>query len=105
MQHPEPGWKRLILLLLHWAIIVNFLVEMAYSSYIIFYVIAPSDSGPLFERVLTMPHEDMVTRRLYATEFWIATAGLSIYLALTEFLPRKIATILNRMATTQTNTA
>ena len=32
--------------------------------------------------------ELMVTRRLYAIEFWIATAGLAIYLALTEIGPR-----------------
>ena len=40
------------------------------------------------ERALSISHELMVTRRLYAIEFWIATAGLSIYLALTEIGPR-----------------
>ena len=44
--------------------------------------------GPLFERALEIPHEQMVTRRLYAMEFWIAAAGLAIYLALTEIGPR-----------------
>jgi hypothetical protein len=35
-----------------------------------------------------MPFEQMVTRRLYATEFWIATCGLAVYLAITEMAPR-----------------
>ena len=30
----------------------------------------------------------MVTRRLYAIECWIAIAGLSVYLAITEIGPR-----------------
>jgi hypothetical protein len=30
----------------------------------------------------------MVTRRLYAAEFWIAFAGLAVYLAITEIKPR-----------------
>ena len=33
----------------------------------------------------------MVTRRLYAQETWIALGSLSIYLGLTEILPRRLA--------------
>jgi len=81
--------KRIVLLVLHWAIIVNFVIEIAYAGYVVFAVLAPpGHSGPLFEKALSIPHELMVTRRLYAIEFWIATAGLAIYLALTEIGPR-----------------
>ncbi|MCA9546964.1 MAG: hypothetical protein KC613_21325 [Myxococcales bacterium] len=74
---------------LHWAIILNFAFEMAYAGYMVFAVIKPEGhSGPLLAAAKTMPFELMVTRRLYAIEFWIATAGLAIYLALTEIGPR-----------------
>lgn len=82
-------WKRWLLLGVHWAIIVNFLIEIAYAGYVVFSVLKPAGhSGPLFEKALEIPHELMVTRRLYAIEFWIAMAGLAIYLALTEIGPR-----------------
>lgn len=82
-------WKRWLLLGVHWAIIVNFLIEIAYAGYVVFAVLKPAGhSGPLFEKALEIPHELMVTRRLYAIEFWIAMAGLAIYLALTEIGPR-----------------
>lgn len=81
--------KRIVLLVIHWAIIANFVVEIAYAGYVVFAVLAPpGHSGPLFEKALEIPHELMVTRRLYAIEFWIATVGLAIYLALTEIGPR-----------------
>ncbi len=82
-------WKRWLLLGVHWAIIVNFVIEIAYAGYVVFSVLKPAGhSGPLFEKALEIPHELMVTRRLYAIEFWIAMAGLAIYLALTEIGPR-----------------
>jgi len=83
------GMKRIVLLTVHWAIILNFLIEIAYAGYLVFAVLKPPGiDGPLFDKALEIPHELMVTRRLYAIEFWIATAGLAIYLALTEIGPR-----------------
>ena len=35
-----------------------------------------------------MTFEQMTVRRLYASEVWISIAGLAIYLAITEYLPR-----------------
>ena len=61
---------------------------MAYSAYMVFVVVAPEEGGPLFDSATSFPFEKMVTRRLYAIEFWIATCGFSIYLALTEIVPR-----------------
>ncbi|MFC1705900.1 hypothetical protein ACFL59_03645 [Planctomycetota bacterium] len=81
---------QLLLGALHWFIIANFAVEIAYASYMVFFVVAPSEGGPLFSRALELPHEAMVTRRLYAIECWIAIAGLSVYLAVTEVLPRRL---------------
>lgn len=83
------SWGRGLLKLLHWAIILNFVAEMIYAGYIVFTVLRPEGiSGPLFEKALEIPFEMMVTRRLYALEFWVATAGLALYLALTEIGPR-----------------
>ena len=61
---------------------------MVYAAYMVFVVVAPPGGGPLASRALDFPFEMMTTRRLYATEFWIATGGLAIYLALTEIGPR-----------------
>ena len=42
-----------------------------------FFVVTPEGTtGPLFGAASTMPFELMVTRRLYASESWIAIAGL-----------------------------
>ena len=73
---------------LHIFIILNFLIEIGYASWMIFDVLHPDGVGPLGTTALTLDHELMVTRRLYAIECWIAIAGLSVYLALTEVGPR-----------------
>ena len=85
---PSWSWGRRGLYGLHWLIILNFIVEILYASYMVFVVVAPAEGGPLGARAMEIPFEMMTTRRLYATEFWIATGGLSIYLALTEIGPR-----------------
>jgi len=84
------GWSRgrWALYGLHWLIIVNFVVEIVYAAYMVFVVVAPEGGGPLGSRAMDIPFEMMTTRRLYATEFWIAMGGLAIYLALTEIGPR-----------------
>lgn len=84
----ESSWRRKALLALHAFIILNFLVEIGYASWMIFEVLQPPGGGPLGTRALTLDHEWMVTRRLYAIECWIAIAGLSVYLAITEIGPR-----------------
>ena len=78
-------WK-----LLHWVIIINLLIQIAYAGYMVFFIVGPEEGGgPLFRAANTLPFETMVTRRLYAIECWIAIAGLSIYLGLTEIAPRR----------------
>jgi hypothetical protein len=74
-------WK-----ILHWFIILNFLVEIFYSAYQLFFVVG--GGGPLFSRAQEISFELFVKRRLYGIEFWIAMAGFSIYLAITEIVPR-----------------
>lgn len=76
--------------IIHWIIILNFLFEIIYAGAMVFFVIVPEGGGggPLMGRATSMPFELMVTRRLYASECWIAMAGLSIYLAITEIGPR-----------------
>jgi hypothetical protein len=82
--------SRIALTALHWIIIGNFCFQICYSAYLALFVIVPDDGaiGPLFGRATQLPFELMVTRRLYATECWIAMAGLAIYLAITEIAPR-----------------
>jgi len=73
----------------HWLIILHFLGEILYCGHLIFSVLQPEGhSGPLMGQATQIPFELMVTRRLYAIECWVATAGLAIYLAITEFAPR-----------------
>jgi hypothetical protein len=85
---PRKNRVSMLWLIIHWLIIGNFLVEICYASYVIFVVIAPEGGGPLWGAAKTFPHEQMVTRRLYALECWIAIAGLAAYLAITEIGPR-----------------
>lgn len=81
--------EKIILLIIHYIIIINFALEIFYGAYQIFYVLAPGGNlGPLWGASTEISFELMVTRRLYAIETWIAIAGLSIYLALTEMYPR-----------------
>ncbi|MGB0647410.1 MAG: hypothetical protein ACPGQS_09570 [Bradymonadia bacterium] len=82
----SPGW---VWRLIHWVIIFNFLVQIGYASYMVFFVVTPPEgTGPLFAAAHSFPFEKMVTRRLYATECWIAISGLAIYLGITEIGPR-----------------
>jgi hypothetical protein len=53
-------------------------------------VFDPGTSGPLWTAAKSVPFELMMTRRLYASETWIAITGLSLYVAITEFLPRRL---------------
>lgn len=77
-------------LVIHRVIIVNFLLEIIYAAYMVFFAFSKSGtSAVLFGTAAKLPFETMVTRRLYAIECWIAIAGLSVYLALTEILPSR----------------
>lgn len=79
------SWK-----VLHWFLIGNFLIEILYGIYMVFFV-AGGGKKPLFGRASEVPIEVMTRRRLYAIETWVAVCGLSIYLGITEILPRKIS--------------
>lgn len=80
--------NKAILYILHYIIIISFVVQILYGAYQVFFVLSGGTAGPLFGGSTTMDHEMMVTRRLYAIETWIAITGLSIYLAITEINPR-----------------
>ncbi len=54
----------------------------------VFFVIG-GGKYPLFKKALNTPVEVILKRRLYSLETWVAIAGLSIYLAITEILPQK----------------
>jgi hypothetical protein len=54
------------------------------------FFVSGGEHRPLFGGALDIPEEIFIKRRLYAMETWIAIAGLSVYLGVTEILPRKI---------------
>lgn len=72
------GW-----LILHGVIIINFVIEIIYGFYQIFFVLLPpgGKKGPLMGAAKNVSFELMTKRRLFATETWIAISGLAIYLA------------------------
>jgi hypothetical protein len=79
------------LLLIHWVIILNLAIQVCYGGYMVFVVTAPEGvSGPLWAAARSMPFEQMITRRAYASETWLAIVGLSLYIGITEILPRRL---------------
>jgi hypothetical protein len=78
-------WWRTI----HNLIILNFIVEIVYSSYMVFFAVGGS-RFPLLRSALETPIEIIMKRRLYAIETWLAIGGLAIYIAITELLPRRL---------------
>jgi hypothetical protein len=90
----EVSSMRTFLKVIHWFIIVNFLLEIFYAADMVFFKVG--GGGPLFARAGKISFELMMTRRLYAIECWIAIAGLSIYLAITEIYPRWKAELLSK---------
>ena len=76
-----------LLRILHGVIIINFLAEIMYGIYMVFFALGGSH-WPLMASAVDTPIEIILKRRLYAIETWIAISGFAIYLALTEFLPR-----------------
>jgi hypothetical protein len=85
-------WLRI----LHWIIIINFVLGIFYGAYMVMFVIGEGRGWPLFKRVVNTPIEIIISRRLYSVETWLATSGLAVYLALTEFLPRYLKSILGQ---------
>lgn len=83
-----PWWLRAF----HVFVIVNFAAQMAYAGFQVFVAMQPAGvSGPMFLAAAQLPFEQMVVRRMYALEGWVAFSGLAIYIALTEILPRALA--------------
>ncbi len=78
-------WWRII----HNLILLNFIVEILYSTYMVFFVVGGS-RFPLLRSAIETPIEIIMKRRLYAIETWLAIAGLAIYVAITELLPRRL---------------
>jgi len=74
---------------IHRLIIFNFLVEIGYSIFMVFFVIG-GGNWPLLRRAVETPVEVILKRRLYALEAWIAIGALCLYLAVTEILPQQL---------------
>ncbi|MAF64502.1 MAG: hypothetical protein CMJ84_02420 [Planctomycetes bacterium] len=76
---------------MHWVIIANFALQVFYGSFMVFAVLRPEGSaGPLWDRAMDLDPELMAMRRAYALETWVAITGLSLYLGVTEVLPRRL---------------
>ncbi len=74
---------------IHSLVILNFIVEISYSFFMVFFVIG-GGKFPLLRRAVETPMEVILKRRLYAIEAWLAVGGLVLYIAITEILPRKL---------------
>jgi len=79
-----------VLRVLHWVIIVSFVVNILYGAYQVFFVLTPATGqvGPLFGAASSIPPELVMLRRAYAAEVWLSIVGICVYLAITEYLPR-----------------
>jgi hypothetical protein len=76
---------------IHWLIIVNFALQVVYGGYMVFVVMRPEGvTGPLWAAAQQIPHDFMMVRRAYAEETWLAIVGLSLYVGVTEILPRRL---------------
>lgn len=81
--------QKAILLIIHWAIIINFVLQILNGAYQISFVYtAKGHTWPLLGASSELDYETMMIRRAYALETWVAITGLSIYLAITELVPR-----------------
>jgi hypothetical protein len=75
----------------HWVILVNFALQVVYGTVMVFVVLRPEGgAGPLWERARELDPQLMALRRGYALETWVAIAGLSVYVGVTEVLPRRL---------------
>lgn len=80
-----PLWARFA----HVFFITNLIAQMGYASFQVFVVLQPEGHvGPMFAAATSLPFEQMMIRRMYAIEAWIAFGILAIYLGVTELLPR-----------------
>ncbi len=78
-----------IVLIIHWFIIINFILQILNGAYQVSFVYTvKGHSFPLLGASSELSYENMMIRRAYAIETWIAITGLSIYLAITEINPR-----------------
>ena len=68
------------------AIIVFFIISLLYNAYQFYIVMGTKLGKPLllFKQAETMKHEDMVIRRMYASEFWITLGVFFLYLILRQ---------------------
>lgn len=96
MSSPQPSSPKLPplplgLRVLHWVFIINFIANIVYGAYQLFVVLAPEGGsvGPLWGAAKSLGHEQLMARRAYASEVWLSIVGLSLYLAITEYLPRR----------------
>jgi len=69
----------------NWFVIALFSGQVLYSIYQVFVVLAvEGHTGPLGAVAAAMPPEQLLARRLYAVEGWLAGGALLIYVAITE---------------------
>ncbi len=81
----------LALRILHLVLLANFAINIFYCAYQVFVVLAPDGHiGPLWGAASSLSTELVVKRRLYAIEFWVTIGAASIYVAITEWLPRAL---------------
>ncbi|MEC7752303.1 MAG: hypothetical protein VX405_12450 [Myxococcota bacterium] len=83
---------------LHCSIICVLVMQCIYGSYMVWVVFDQATPGFISDSLQAMNQNQMVNRRLYAQETWIALSTLCIYLGLTEILPRRLPSSTQSMA-------
>ena len=90
----SPGWA-----FVHYFLIFLFVTQMMYCMHQVFVVHGVGGWNPvLLGRATEISQEQFMARRMYALEGWLAMIGLSMYLALTEMLPRMLGLFGDRLA-------
>ncbi len=75
--------------IIHVLILINFMVQVLYGTYMVFFAVG-GRRWPLLSQAMDTPVEVILRRRLYAIETWVAMVGLGLYIAVTEILPRRM---------------
>ncbi len=92
----SPGWA-----FVHYFLIFLFVSQMIYAMHQVFVVHGVGGWNPvLLGRATEISQEQFMARRMYAIEGWLAMVGLSLYLALTEVLPRVLGVVAAQAADT-----
>ena len=79
LSNPRKAWT----VWLDRLLMIHFFAGVFYPAYMVFVVLKPpgGQAGPLWGQALNISFELMVSRRLYALEFWLISLLIIVYFA------------------------